>query len=118
MKATGREEEGQDSSRKSPPPARKRSIHTSSSRLDGTDKEMLSLARRCPLTISSMCRRMDISLVECLHRSGKLQQMGLLKRAEDLPDSDGLYLYTATEEAHDIVQRHAPNSSESGVGTT
>jgi hypothetical protein len=42
---------------------------------------------------------MEISLVECLHRSGKLQQMGLLKRAEHLPDADGLYLYITTEGA-------------------
>ncbi len=87
------------------------------SRIDDRDSEILSLARDRPITVLSISEKMDVSLVECLHRSGKLQQMGLLKRAEDLPDSDGFYLYIATEEAYDIVQRHAPNSSESGVGT-
>ncbi len=68
----------------------------SSSKLGGTDSEMLSLASGCPITLMSVSRKMDIPFVECLSRAEKLEEMGLLERLEGPSRPRGLLLYLAT----------------------
>ena len=69
----------------------------SSSRLDRKDLEILSHARDGPTTLLSVSQKTEISFVECLHRAKRLQRMSLLKKLDDSPRSDGLYLYLAVQ---------------------
>ncbi len=64
----------------------------SSSELDGTDLRMLTLAGDRPMTVLSMAEGTDISFVQCLRRTKRLQGMDLLERTEDVSNG-GLYLY-------------------------
>lgn len=47
------------------------------------------------MTVLSISKKMEISFVECLSRATKLKEMGLLRRASDARDDDGLFLYVA-----------------------
>ncbi len=69
----------------------------SSSRLDNGDREILSLARDCPVTMLSISEKTEMSFVECLHRAKSLQRMGLLRKLDGPPRSDGLFLYLAVQ---------------------
>lgn len=66
-----------------------------SSVLDDKDSKILFLARDRPTTLLNISERTDLSFVECLHRARRLKEMGLLKRAGDTRDDDGLFLYIA-----------------------
>lgn len=67
----------------------------SSSRLDRKDLEILSHAGDGARTLLSVSEKTEMSFVECLHRAKRLQGMGLLKKLDDSPRSDGLFLYLA-----------------------
>lgn len=78
-------------------PRGKRVLPPSLSRIDDRDSEILSLARDRPTTVLSISEKMDLSLVECLHRARELQRIGLLMKLEDPSPHSGLHLYVATQ---------------------
>jgi hypothetical protein len=96
-KTGGREGSCSSEPHQIPNPAAQRGF--SSSELDSTDQEILSLVRNRPLTLLTISERMEISFVECLSRATKLKEMNLLTRAGDTRDDDGLFLYIAGRKA-------------------
>lgn len=68
-------------------------IAISSSTLDETDVEILSLMRNRPMTILNVAERMDMPFVECLLRARKLWRLELLERVDAEPEEIGLHRY-------------------------
>jgi DNA-binding Lrp family transcriptional regulator len=67
----------------------------SSSPLDETDIEILSLVKDRPMTILNVAENMDISFIEGLTRTRKLWKLNLLERIDAELGEIGLYRYSA-----------------------